>query len=277
MPFLTIPALESGTVPMGGYMFSRSNHPLKKHLPFPLFVSFPLVFALVLGACGKTEQTDMTETSETVVVIRKPIPTSPVPLTSEKAETKKQEIQEPSRSEYKKPDMPSGSIGGQGLYRVRKGDSLASIAERSDVYDNPLKWTSLFRLNLEKFEGMKKAPDFENHELPEGLHLKFVTTSQAQENIKKLGKRIYAVNVLSKGTTKKITPCAITLIRNGYNAYICPAIINDKEWIRLRAGFFKNRTEATEVGNQITSLLDGTSVWVVKISQTEINDYCGDG
>jgi len=269
-------ALESGTVPMGEYMFSRSNHPLKRHLPLLLFVSFPLVFALVLGACGKTEQTDMTETSETVMAIRKPISTPPEPLTREKAEAKKQEIQEPSRSEDKKPDRPSGAIGEQGLYKVRKGDSLANVAERADVYDNPLKWTSLFRLNLEKFEGMKITRDFQNRELPQGLHLKFVTASEAKANIKKLGKRIYAVNVLSAETSKKITPCAITLIKNGYNAYICTAVIHDKEWMRLRAGFFKSRKEAAEAGKQIATLLDETKVWVVKISQAEINSYCGD-
>ena len=244
-------------------MVIKSHHPLKKHLPPLLFFCFPMVIAFVLGACGQTEQTDVTETSETVMAIRKPMPTPPAPLTEKKAEAPGENLT----------DKPPESIGEQGVYRVRKGDSLARIAERTDVYDNPLKWTSLLRLNLEKLEGMKVTPDFQYQELPEGLYLKFVTATQVQENIKKLGKRVYVVNVLSEDTTKKITPHAITLIKNGYKAYICTAIINDKEWIRLRAGFFKNRKEATEAGNQIASLLDGTSVWVVRISQTEIKDY----
>ena len=222
-----------------------------------------MLITFVLRACGQTEQTDVTEPSETVMAIRKPIPAPPAPLTGKKSEA-------PGENSLDKPPEP---IGEQGIYRVRKSESLARISERAEVYGNPLKWTSLFRLNLEKFEGMKITPDFQDQELPEGLHLKFVTASQVQEGIKKLGKRVYVVNVLSEDTTRKITPHAITLIKNGYKAYICTAIIKDKEWIRLRAGFFRNRTEANEAGNQIASLLDGTSVWVVRISQTEIKDY----
>lgn len=264
-----------------------------------LFVGLPVVVSTVIGACGKTEETDTTGSGETAMIIRKPMPTPPAPLISKKAEAKKEGKQKPPRSQNGKPgkekgltqristptdapgqqtpDMQSGSFAGQGLYRVRKGDSLASIAERADVYNNPLKWTSLFRLNLDQFEGMKITPDFENRELPEGLELKFVTASEAQKNRETFGKRVYVVNVLSEDNTKKITPHAITLIRNGYKAYICTATVHNKEWIRLRAGFFRNRKEATEVGNRIASLLDDISVWVTKISQTEINNYCGDG
>ena len=280
-------------------MLYRSNHPLKIYLSSKLLI-FSLIFiAVVLGACTEKENADAPKAHEKIVMpIRKPITSPPVPLNIKNTDGDTPEMQDTMQTALKtqdepegliretytsddasmqgSPDVPSRTIGAQGLYKVRKGDRLADIAERADVYDNPLKWTSLFRLNLEKFEGMKITRDFQNRELPQGLHLKFVTASEAKANIKKLGKRIYAVNVLSAETSKKITPCAITLIRNGYNAYICTAMIHDKEWMRLRAGFFKTRKEAAEAGKQIATLLDETKVWVVKISQAEINGYCGD-
>ena len=173
------------------------------------------------------------------------------------------------------PETQQEQIDREGFYRVRNGDSLSKIAERDDVYDNPLKWTSLFRLNMDKFEGAKPVCDFQNQELPEGLDLKFVTASEAADNRARFGNTIYAVNVLSAETSAKIVPRAITLVKNGYNAYICTATVKGKEWMRLRVGFFKNRSDAVEAGKQISSVLEDAGMWVVKISKTEIRDYCG--
>jgi len=173
------------------------------------------------------------------------------------------------------PETQQEQIDREGFYRVQKGDSLSKIAERDDVYDNPLKWTSLFRLNMDKFEGAKPVHDFQNQELPEGLDLKFVTASEAADNRTKFGNTIYAVNVLSAETSAEIVPRTITLLKNGYNAYICTATVKGKEWMRLRAGFFKSRSEAVQAGKQISSVLEGAEMWVVKISNIEIQDYCG--
>ena len=173
------------------------------------------------------------------------------------------------------PETRENKIVPEGFYRVQKGDSLSKISERNDVYDNPLKWTSLFRLNIDKFKGAETVRDFQNQELPEGLDLKFVTASEAADNRAKFGNNIYAVNVLSAETSAKIVPRAITLIKNGYTAYICTATVKDKEWMRLRAGFFNSRSEAVAAGKQISSVLEGADMWIVKISNIEIRDYCG--
>ena len=128
---------------------------------------------------------------------------------------------------------------------------------------------------MDKFEGAKPVRNVQDQELPEGLDLKFVTASEAADNRAKFGDTIYAVNVLSAETSAEIVPRAITLLKNGYNAYICAATVKGKEWMRLRAGFFKSRSEAVQAGKQISSVLKGADMWVVKISDIEIRDYCG--
>ncbi len=178
-------------------------------------------------------------------------------------------------SEEKQIEMPQDDTEQDGLYTVEKGDSLSKISERNDIYGNPLKWTSLFRLNMSKFKEMELTRYFHIQELPEGLILRFVTSSEAAEVLAEFDNRIYSVNVLSTETSKQITLHATTLLTNGFNAYICTGTANDKEWMRLRVGFFKNHSEAVEVGKQISSVLNGTNVWVVEIGKTETNDYCG--
>jgi septal ring-binding cell division protein DamX len=163
----------------------------------------------------------------------------------------------------------------EGIYRVQKDDTLSKIAERIDVYGNPLKWTSLFRHNMGNFEDTEPVRDFQNQRLPEGLELKFVTASKASENRAIFGNTVFSVNVLSAETSEKIVPLAIILLKNGYNAYICTATVKGKEWMRLRVGFFKNRSAAAKAGKQISTVVQGMEIWVVKISNTEIQDYCG--
>ena len=102
-----------------------------------------------------------------------------------------------------------------------------------------------------------------------------MTASEAADNRAKFGNTIYAVNVLSAETSAEIVPRTITLLKNGHNAYICTATVKGKEWMRLRAGFFKSRSEAVQAGKQISSALEGADMWVVKISNIEIRDYCG--
>jgi len=172
-------------------------------------------------------------------------------------------------------EIPQDTSEKENLYTVLKGDSLSKISEKNEVYGNPLLWTSLFRLNLDVFKEMELTRDFHIKELPEGLVLKFATPSEAAEVLRGFGKRIYSVNVISAETSKRITPVAAKLLAKEFNAYICTGIVDNKEWMRLRVGFFKSRSEATEVAKQIASLLDGTKVWVVKISKSEAHDYCG--
>ena len=130
-------------------------------------------------------------------------------------------------------------------------------------------------MNMDKLNEMEITEDIHNMELPEGLELKFVTESEAQENLEDLGRQVYVVNVLSAETPKKIVPRAITLMKTGYNAYICIAMVKDKKWLRLRAGFFKGYSEAVEAGEHIKTILDDSNVWIARAGNDELKQFGG--
>ena len=164
----------------------------------------------------------------------------------------------------------------EGYYITKKGDSLSIIAENSEVYGDPLKWSSLFRLNMEMFDESEIGKDFQDKELSEGLELKFVTSREAEENLKKLGRKRYAIHVLSIQNPATIPPYVSKLIRNGFHTYITEAEVNGKEWTRLRVGFFEDYEEAKRNAEMIEPLLSKTiTLTVVKISEEELDRFGG--
>jgi len=162
-----------------------------------------------------------------------------------------------------------------GYYKVQKDDSLFKIAGLRDVYDNPLKWPSLFRLNMNKLSGVKVAEDFPHKALPEGIELRFVTPNEALENVSKLGQKVWVLNVLSTQNSQEIIYPAITLMKNGYPVYITRTKVKGEEWIRLRIGFFKGYSEAAEVRKKIMPMLDVTDAWVAQTEKRELEEYGG--
>ena len=157
----------------------------------------------------------------------------------------------------------------EGHYRTRKGDSLHKVSGRKEVYGDPLKWPSLFRLNRDRLTGMGLTEEIQLKELPEGIDLRFITAREARNNLSKLGKKVWVVNVLSSRTSSKIGPTAVKLIKSGYRVYITVSKVKEKEWMRLRAGFFRNRQEAISGAEKIKSILGTEDAWVVEIGKTE--------
>lgn len=224
---------------------------------------FMFFISIAAVACTKDQPQEVNKAEE-VILIKKPMPKPSIPVDPEIKERTAAQA-EPQRNTKSK----------HGYYTVQKGDSLSKIAGHKDVYDDPMKWTSLFRRNMDKFNGMEITADFQNKELPKGLDLNFLTVSQVVENLQKLGQEVYTVNVLSSETQKKIVPRAITLMKNGYNAYICRAMVKGKKWLRLRAGFFDSYSKAVAAGDHIMSILEGTNVWIAKIDKSELEEFGG--
>ena len=163
-----------------------------------------------------------------------------------------------------------------GYYRVRDGDTLFTIAGRKDVYNNPLKWPTLYRLNMKILEDMKVTDDFEYEKVAEGLNLKLVTPAEASENLMKLGEKLWVINALSALEMKFVVPTAVGLMKRGYHVYLTKATVKGKEWIRLRVGFYDNESEANDVREKIVSSMDNTwDSWVTKISKNELEEYGG--
>jgi len=164
----------------------------------------------------------------------------------------------------------------EGHYVTQEGDSLSIIAGYGEVYGDPLKWPSLFRLNVREFEEREIGRGFQDKELTEGLELKFVTPREAEENLAELGQKRWAVNVFSVQRPASIALSVSRLTRNGFHAYITETEVNEKEWTRLRVGFFEDRAEARRNAEMIGSLLSVTSEpMAVKISESELNRFGG--
>jgi hypothetical protein len=180
-----------------------------------------------------------------------------------------------SLKEEKKPEKKKQAKAIDGYYKIRKGDSLFKVAGREDVYGNPMKWPSLFRLNMGGFSGMGLSDDFEHKDLPVGLGLRFVTSDEAAKNLAKLGRKVWVVNVLSSRTSKKIVPAALKLMKNGYRVYISSAVVKGQEWMRLRVGFFGDRPKATAAGKKIMSVLEADDAWVAKLGELELKGFGG--
>ena len=163
-----------------------------------------------------------------------------------------------------------------GTYRVRDGDTLYEIAGRKDVYNNPLMWPTLYRLNMKVLDDMKITEDFEYQKLAEGLDLKIVTPAEASENLLKLGEKLWVVNVRSALETEHVVPTAVRLMNRGYHVYLTRATIKGKKWIRLRVGFYNDEAEANELREKIVSDMDKTSdSWVTKIPKSELEEFGG--
>ena len=274
---------------------------------------FCICCALVfLAACSKEEQKEV-QKPKVVVPIEKPAQkSSPAALAKEDTSSETEETstgvtetasleEKPSasRSFIEKPDEPIAIKEEDGYYKVQKGDSLFKIARRKDVYDDPLKWPSLFRLNMDSLGEMKVAkafnvkwsslfklnPDtsdamkvleaFETEELPEGLNLKYVTEKEAKENLDKAVQKIWVVNAISSQNTKSLVPPAISLMKNGYRVYISKAIVEEQDWMRLRVGFYETYQEAADVGKKIMSMLGENEAWVTRIAQSELEEFGG--
>jgi len=162
----------------------------------------------------------------------------------------------------------------ESLYTVQEGDTLFKIAGNKDVYGDPLKWPSLFRLNLDALNGMPITDDLEQKDLAEGLHLRFLTQHEASQNLAKLSQRIWVVNVLSAHNSDEIVPLAVNLMRNGYHVYVTKADVQGKKWLRLRVGFFRNSSEANSAKDEISSRFYLDNLWITR-AKNELREFGG--
>jgi hypothetical protein len=218
---------------------------------------------------GETEETVPSKEDVAPAPLEKevvaPMEKLPLPEKAEEAGPALLTEEKPSQVKVEEP-KPGG-------YKVQKGDSLFSIAGRKEVYYDPMKWPSLFRLNMDKLGQVNVEEGFQQRELPVGLELNFVTPSEAKENRDKLGGRPWVVNVMSVEGERWIAPAAIALMKKGYCVYLTEARAKGKKWVRVRVGFFKDVSEAEEVRRDIMPLLK--KGWLAKAGNREMEDSGG--
>jgi len=245
-----------------------------------------------MGCSGKEEPPPPVQNPKVVKRIIKPPPKeaetkeieSPAPAEKPQIRPEKRvedkETPPPEAPKAGKPEVPVTPVASPappatqaGIYVVKKGESLSGIAQREDVYGDPLKWTILYRLNAEKLGNLGKGADLPDKVLSEGLQLKLVTPDEARKNLEKRAKRLWIVNILSATDPDRIVPAAVTLMQKGYPVYITSATVKGKDWMRLRLGFFDTRKSATAEGEEVLALLRFTGIWTTKASEDELKDY----
>jgi LysM repeat protein len=244
---------------------------------------------------GCSEEEDLPPPRQTLKVMKsrltsesvkaKPAPATeekkppPEEKTGERAEEKAEEktvvesITTKTPAPEKEQKEPEGVEGG--YYVVKKGDTLASIAARKDVYQDYLKWPILLRFNLAQLSHLPVDADFHEKELPAGMKMKIVTPRSIKTNGKKGREKIWAVNVLSSKTDEKIVPPAVTLIKKGYPVYIARAGVKGEEWMRLRVGFFSKKAEADKLGKKVKDLMNFEDSWTARVGKKEYEEFAG--
>jgi LysM repeat protein len=201
---------------------------------------------------------------------RAPSAEKPALVSKPEPEDKKAASEEPTTTQAKKKEKDE-----PGFYVVKKGDSLSSIAARTEVLKDPLKWPILLRLNRDKLGEWTAGEDLPDRDLPQGMKLKMVTAREARASFKKETSGLWVVNVLSAATRAEIVPPAVTLVKQGYPVYIVRANVQGKNYMRLRLGFFKNKSEADEVGKKIKEQMTFQDSWTAKADKEEYEEVAG--
>jgi hypothetical protein len=162
-----------------------------------------------------------------------------------------------------------------GYYVVNKGDTLAGVAGKEDVYGDSQKWPILVRHNLDGLNHMSTAEDLPNKVLPEGMKLKILTQDEVKDNLEEMGERRWAVNVLSSPNEKEVIPVVDRLIREGFPVYITHAKVKETDYMRVRVGFFAEKSEADVEGKRLMEVLKLPDFWTIKAREEEMREFGG--
>jgi hypothetical protein len=207
----------------------------------------------------------------------KPLPYS-APVAPEVLKPVEEEVRRPvpETTDQEETKQASEVTVKEGHYRVRKGDTLLTIAGREEVYGDPLKWPAIYRLNMDVLGGMRASENLPNAKLRGGLHLRYVTPQGVSHNLKALGDKLWVVDLASARSYNGLVKSAVLLMKNGYHVYLTKRPLADEEWIRLRVGFFRGISEALAAGQEMKTLLGmSKDPWIVRINREELETYGG--
>jgi hypothetical protein len=163
----------------------------------------------------------------------------------------------------------------ENIYITKEGDTLAGISGKAHIYNNPLKWPLLYRDNPDALASIKDKENLYEAVLPAGIKFKILTETEVEKNLENRSGINYVANLISSPYLKEITPQVIRLTDAGYFVYITSAVVNGKEWYRLRAGFYKSRSEANRAGEEIKNHLNIPDIWTAKVGDEEFHEFGG--
>ena len=234
-----------------------------------------LVTLFIVSGCSEEKP----ETYKSKNIVRKAIE-KPVSKTDDWEETQKEisdivskDIdrrieQETAKEEILPEEKPD-------IYITKQGDTLSDISAKADIYNHPLKWPVLYRDNAEALSSIKYKDNFFKADLPAGIELRIIPEEEVQKNLEYRVGNYYVANIISSPYMKEIAPQVVKLIDAGYFVYITRTMIDGRDWYRIRAGFYRTRSEASREGDKIKADLKIPDIWTVKIGDEEFHDFGG--
>ena len=234
-----------------------------------LLLSILLISSLSVAGCSEKNSND----SDKKVVVKKAIIKPPEENNTKKTPDVGDSIPAP---ETETPAEITKTEKVEERFYAAKGDEgLSDIAARNDVYGDPLKWVILYRFNRGAFDGIKKDESFPDKHVPAEVKLEVVSQCYTGKASMTGSKDHWVVNVLSSPEGEKIVPDAIRLTDNGYPAYITKANVKDQVYMRLRVGFYDNKTAAEDAGQKIKGILNVSDIWTTSADESEYKEFGG--
>lgn len=234
-----------------------------------LAVSVLFISACSLPGCSRDETPENTAQK---VVVKRPITLPAKEETPEQTPSKQASATVP---ETKGADKIVKTDKEEGVYIAEAGDTLSKIAAKKDVYGDPLKWILLYRINREALVKITKDASFPQKDIPAGTKLKIGPPADAGKGSKINTKTPWVINILSSTKEEKIVPDAISLIDNDYPAYITSAKVKGHDYMRLRVGFFNDKTSAEDESKKIMTLLNISDLWTTRSEESEFKEFGG--
>ncbi|RLB78902.1 MAG: hypothetical protein DRH15_09630 [Deltaproteobacteria bacterium] len=253
-----------------------------------------LLFYATLSGCSQHNDTEDQQGSKTVIRVKMPPRGSPQrqkenPKGSEvlvladsrgsrmKSRGVSDRIDQKSYSQMGESHVPkaTGERSLKDFYVTQAGETLFQVAGKAEIYNNPYKWPSLLRLNMQNMERLALSPLPEGVLLPGGLQLSYITRGQAEKNREQMEGARWVVNIFSDRNSKKISRLTLKLIKSGINVYIVPADIKGKKWLRLRTGFFGSANEAKKAKARVEEVTGLKGLWIAKVNDSEFLEYAG--
>lgn len=160
-------------------------------------------------------------------------------------------------------------------YKVKAGDTLASIAAQPQMYGDPMMWPILYRHNLKELAVLHEGAGLPTASLPHGTRLLVATPHEIEVMKKNRAAEPWVINVLSTAIGDKAADAAARLAKGGQVVYLTKARVEGKDWIRVRVGYFRTKADAEKEGERILRSLSLDKIWVAKVGPEEFEKYGG--
>jgi hypothetical protein len=160
-----------------------------------------------------------------------------------------------------------------GVARVQEGESLSAFAARKDTCGDPMKWPRLYRLNLERLAMLRTWKDITEKPLETGLSLRYLSPMEKKGPQSPLEAKPWVVTVRSWRSPDRLAAPAIKLIKGGFHVYIAKAEVKGKQWLRLRVGFYPDKSKAMEARKKIREILGTDDSWIARAGKAELEEF----